>query len=459
MLPVVTPDEMRDVDAAATEPVEVLVERAGAAVAKEAVRLLHERTGGVYGRRVVVLAGRGNNGADGRAAARRLARRGATVRVQGPDEGDDGADLLVDAAYGTGLARRYEAPPVRAVAVLAVDIPSGVSGLTGLAVDGSRPIAADATVTMAAWKPGLLLGDGADLAGDVTLAGIGLAGLAEARAHAWLVTDGDVADLLPARPRDAHKWQSAVQVVAGSPGMTGAPWMVSRAAMRAGAGYVRLGIPGTDPVAAGLPPGELVSLPLPGEGWPTEVLDGIGRVQALVVGPGLGAVAREAVVELLVGAADTPAVVDADGLNALGGADVLAGVVARRRAPTVVTPHAGEYARLFDGPPGDDRLASVRDAARRTGAVVLLKGSTTVVADPAGTVLLSASGDARLATAGTGDVLAGVVGAFLARGVAAPHAAALAAHVHGRAARAGFAQGLAATDLPDLVAGTLSRLV
>ncbi|HET9692600.1 MAG TPA: NAD(P)H-hydrate dehydratase [Acidimicrobiales bacterium] len=469
MLPVLTPDEMREVDATAPEPVAVLVERAGAATARAALQLLRDRTGGVYGRRVVVVAGPGNNGADGRSAARRLAGRGAAVAVVAPgDEVPDGADLLVDAAYGTGLSRRYAPAAARAVAVLAVDIPSGLSGRTGTPVDGSTPLQADATVTFAAWKPGLLLGDGPDHAGEVALAGIGLDTLAGSRAGAWLVTDGDVADLVAPRPREAHKWQTALQVVAGSPGMTGAPWMVARAAMRAGAGYVRLGIPGTDPIAAGLPPGELVGRALPADpaGWPAAVLDGIDRVQALVVGPGLGSAGRGAdgatgaatpVAALLTGAPATPAVVDADGLNALGDADAVARVVAARRAPTVLTPHAGEYARLFGGPPGDDRLAAVRHAADRTGAVVLLKGSTTVVAAPGGRVLLAASGSSRLATAGTGDVLAGVIGALLARGVAAPEAAALGAHVHGRAAGLGFAEGLVATDLPDLVATWLSR--
>lgn len=474
MIPVLGPEEMAGVDAAAPEPVEALIARAGAAVARVAATMLGEHTGGVYGRRVLVVAGKGNNGADGRAAARRLSARGAKVTVVeaaavDPDLRLPPADLVIDAAYGTGLTRHYSAPDPGGAPVLAVDIPSGLSGVTGLPAGepgAGRPVQAARTVTFAALKPGLLLGDGPQRCGEVHLADIGLGAIAAHDASAWLVTDDDVARLLPHRERDAHKWQSALQVVAGSPGMTGAPWLVSRAALRAGAGYVRLGMPGISATDAGLPPGELVSRPLPGDDWPPAALDGIERCKALVVGPGLGAAGRaqdgstgaaSRVAALLSGAPDLPAVVDADGLNALGDLDAVAAVVRRRRAPTILTPHAGEYARLAGGPPGDDRLAAVRAAAARSGAVVLLKGSTTVVADPGGRVLIAASGTPALATAGTGDVLSGVIGALLARGVAGPEAAALGAHIHGRAAADGLTQGLVASDLPELVAGWLSN--
>ena len=159
------------------------------------------------------------------------------------------------------------------------------------------------------------------------MADIGLGALVDAVARCWLVGDADVAGLLPRRPRDGHKWQTAVQVVAGSPGMTGAPWLVSRAALRAGAGYVRLSMPGVDPSV--LPPGELVHLPVPASGWHAKVLEELSRVKALVVGPGLGPVVGPSTgperhdlpggeVGLLVSAAGVPTVVDADGLNAIG---------------------------------------------------------------------------------------------------------------------------------------------
>lgn len=461
MIPVLTPEEMGRVDRAAEEPTDVLVRRAGAGVARAALAFM----GRVYGTRVVVVAGKGNNGGDGRAAAAVLARRGAAVTVVEAGSLAGGArlprcDLVVDAAYGTGLGRPYDAPDAGGAPVLAVDIPSGVPGLTG-APAGGRPVRADVTVTFASLKPGQLLGEGPDRCGRVEVVDIGLGALVDGAATCWMVEDSDLS-WLPPRPRQAHKWQSAVQVVAGSPGMTGAPWMVSRAALRAGAGYVRLGMPGVDLTTSPLPPSEVVAVPLPATGWDEAVEDGLQRVQALVVGPGLGQVsgsgdAGGGPVGRLVAAAPQPVVVDADGLNALGSLDAVAAVVSRREHPTVITPHDGEYARLVGEGPGEDRIASVRHAARASGAVVLLKGSTTVVAEPGGKVLLSTAGSSRLASAGTGDVLSGVIGAFLARGVPAWEAAALAAHVHGRAATAGLAQGLVALDLPDLVAGWLSE--
>ncbi len=467
---------MAGVDRQAEEPSEVLVGRAGAAVARRAARLL----GGAFGRRVVVVAGKGNNGADGRTAGRLLEERGAKVTVLAagnlaPSEPLPDADLVIDAAYGTGLQRAYSPPTAGSCPVLAVDIPSGLSGLTGEVPEGGGALAAAATVTFASLKPGLFFGSGPDLAGEVEMADIGLGPLVDAAARCWLVEDADVWRLLGARPHEAHKWQAAVQVVAGSPGMTGAPWLVSRGALRAGAGYVRLSMPGVDPSV--LPPSELVHLPVPRAGWHEHVLAGISRVKALVVGPGLGTPPAEGgaggpaaggpgavgpprlpggEVGLLLAGAPVPAVVDADGLNALGSLEALAAITARRRAPTVITPHAGELARLAGRPPGPDRLAAAREAAARSGAIVLLKGSTTTVVHPDGRALLAAAGDSRLATAGTGDVLSGVVGAFLARGVPAFEAAALAAQVHGQAARTGYKEGLVAGDLPELVAAWLS---
>src|SRR5579875_339491 len=465
MKPVLSPEEMFGVDRRASEPAEVIIGRAGAATARKPAQLL----GGALGRRVLVVAGKGNNGADGRAAGRLLEARGAQVAVVeaaelGPSGTVPPAELVIDAAYGTGLQRPYRPPRLAEGArVLAVDIPSGLSGLTGQVPEGGGAWKAAATVTFAALKPGLLFGTGPELAGEVELADIGLGPLVEEACRAWLVEDSDVA-LVPSRPREAHKWQAAVHVVAGSPGMTGAPWMASRGALRAGAGYVRLSMPGVEPSV--LPPSELVHAPVASSGWHEAVLAGLSRVKALVVGPGLGPLAGEGggegglpggEVGLLVARAPVPAVVDADGLNAIGTLDALAELTGRRAAPTVVTPHEGELARLAGKPVGPDRLAAAREAAARSGAVVLLKGATTVVAHPDGRALLANAGDPRLATAGTGDVLSGMVGAFIARGAPALVAAALAAHVHGRAALAGYREGLVAGDLPDLVAAWLSE--
>ncbi len=434
-----TPEEMGAIDAAAPEPVEVLIGRAGGAVARAAVRLL----GGTYGRRVVVVAGKGNNGNDGREAAGRLRARG--VRVTEIDAADppgrlSECDLVIDAAFGTGFRGEWTAPATDAP-VLAVDIPSGVDGLTG-EVSGT-PYTVVRTVTFAALKPGLLLPPGADHAGEVEVVDIGL-DVSAARAHQ--VEAADVAAWVPERPSETHKWKAACWVVAGSPGMTGAAHLAAAAAYRAGAGYVRLSSPGVevDP----LTPTEAVGHPLPAKGWAGDVLGGLDRFAAVIVGPGLGTgEAATAAVRRLVAEADLPMVVDGDGLTALG--ESVADVTAGRSVPAVLTPHEGEYARLAGHPPAADRLSAARDLAAATGAVVLLKGSATVVAAPDGEVLVSTAGDARLATAGTGDVLAGTIGGLLAAGVPPLRAAAAGAFVHGRAGVVGWRHGLVASDLLD----------
>jgi NAD(P)H-hydrate epimerase len=445
MLPVVTPTEMGAIDAAAPEPVEVLIGRAGRALAGEALRLL----GGSYGRRVVVVAGKGNNGADGRAAAAVLERRG--VRCAVVDAADapvvlPAADLVIDAAYGTGFRGEYRAPRPAGerTPVLAADVPSGVDGLTGEA--SGAPLAATATVTFAALKPGLLLGDGAELAGRVEIADIGL-DTSGATAH--VVEASDVADWLPERPRNTHKWRAACWVVAGSPGMTGAAHLATRAAQRAGAGYVRLSSPGVADDQGR--PTEAVGFAVAGDHWSASVLEGAERFASLVVGPGLGTdESTRGEIRAVLGATGLPLVVDGDGLTALGerAAEVLRG---RPEAvpPAVLTPHDGEFARLGGHAPGADRFAEVRDLAAATGAVVLLKGSTTLVADPAGRLLVCTTGDARLASAGTGDVLSGIIGALLATGVQPFEAAAAGAWLHGRAGKLAWRRGLVAGDLVD----------
>jgi ADP-dependent NAD(P)H-hydrate dehydratase / NAD(P)H-hydrate epimerase len=452
MQPVVSVDEMRAADQAAAREVghDTLVARAGRLVARSAVRIL----GGCYGRRVVVVAGKGSNGADGRVAAALLERRGARAEVVEAMQVQDeisGCDLVIDAAYGTGFRGRYIAPERPAGArVLAVDIPSGVTADTGTACDGA--VRADATVTFAALKPGLLLGDGPDCAGSVEVGDIGVR---VGRVACHLIEDADVPAWLPERRRDEHKWRAALYIAAGSPGMLGSAHLCSSAALRAGAGMVRLGVPGAG--AADLPVSEAVARSLPAADWAVPLLDDVARCRALVVGPGLGlSPATTTAVRRLVVDAALPIVVDADGLGALGTVEDAAALFARRRAPSVLTPHDGEYARLIGARPGRDRIEAAVELAARVRTVVLLKGSTTVVASPAGEVLLAAAGTSRLATAGTGDVLAGMVGAFLARGLDPWRAAALAAHVHGRAAGRGFAEGLIAGDLPDLVAAELT---
>jgi hydroxyethylthiazole kinase-like uncharacterized protein yjeF len=473
MLPILTPAEMAARDSAAISggiSEAVLVDRAGGAVARGARRLL----GGTYGRRVVIVCGKGNNGADGRVAGERLAGWGARVdrfdlsRMVRPelDRALCRADLAVDAMFGTGF--RGTLPGEAAFAagalssatcpVLAVDIPSGVDGLTG-AVRGPA-VEAEVTVCLAALKPGLVFFPGAGLAGAVEVRDIGI-DTAHPPPSLGLIEEADVAAWLPRRPFESHKWSvGGVFVVGGSMGMTGAVMLAGRAALRAGAGIVVAGLPGD--AAARASGGEVITRSLPAtaggaldEAAAKEVLDGLDRFRALVVGPGLGqAGSTVAAVRRLVAEAPVPLVLDADGLNALGG-DV--GLLASRPAATVLTPHAGEYARLAGEPVGDDRIAAARRLAERAGSVVLLKGSRTVVADPTGWAVVNPTGGPSLATAGTGDVLSGIVGALAARGVPAFEAAAAGAWLHGRAAVSAGHAGLVAGDLvdalPDVLAG------
>lgn len=449
MRPVLTPEQMGAVDAAAPEPVDVLVGRAGAAVAREALAML----GGAYGRRVVVVAGKGNNGNDGRDAAHRLRRRGVRVRVVEAADAPErlpASDLVVDAAYGTGFRGEYDPPDPGGAPVLAVDVPSGVDGLTGRVAGGA--VRADRTVTFAALKPGLLFHPGRALAGEVVVADIGLD---VSGTRLGLVEGADVAAWVPARPADSHKWRAAVVLAAGSPGMTGAAHLAAAAALRAGAGMVRVATPGLDH-DPGLPT-EAVGVAVPTAGWDGPVLAQLERAGALVLGPGLGRAApTEAAVHQVASSAAVPVVIDGDGLAALG--EQARERLVARRAPAVLTPHDGEFARLAGHPPGDDRVAAARALAATTTAVVLLKGPTTVVAHPDGRACLSTTGDARLATAGTGDVLSGVVAALLAQGVEPLSAAAAGAWLHGRAGLARPARGLVASDLVDALPEALAAL-
>ena len=467
MIPVVTPAQMAAIDAAAPEPVDVLIERAGAAVARAAVDMM----GGRYGRRAVVSAGPGNNGADGRAAARRLRRHGVRVgvfsAVDAPGELPP-ADLYIDAAFGMGLSRPYS-PPERArpeAPVLAVDIPSGLDGLTGQPLGGpvwtTRPWSArrqpswlpgevaevmdgpvwtaQRTVTFAALKPGLLFGAGPSACGEVTVADIGLEVPADDRDACALVEDADI-EARPTGTGSTHKWHAAALVVAGSAGMGGASALACEAALRSGARMVHLSAPAD--VGARIPT-EIV------RSEPPLVADP-ARFDVCAAGPGLGtddsAAARLAEVLAL----GLPAVVDADGLRLLRDpavADVLA-QRRRRSVPLVLTPHDSELEALVGRRPGADRITATRAAAAEMNAVVLLKGGPTVVAHPDGRVRVVNSGDARLATAGTGDVLTGMIAGRLA--AFGPHRllhrVAEAAHLHGRAAAAAGGARIIASDL------------
>ena len=482
MQPVVTPAEMGEADRetiSAGTPEAVLVERAGGAVARHALRML----GGTYGRRVVVVRGRGNNGADGVVAARHLGRLGigvdelALVDCVGElalRHALARADLAIDAMFGTGFRGALEGDAAlvaraladAAIPTLAIDIPSGVDGTTG-EVRGDA-VRAHETVCFAALKPGLLFEPGRSRAGRVVVVDIGVDIGARGMARRPGLSVLDPSDLrLPRRAAGGHKWSAGALVVGGSTGMSGAPLLAGRAAARSGAGMVVCGIPGAD-AAARAGGTELVTRALPATDDGALDADAAGfvlaeieRFSAVAIGPGLGrAGGTQAAVRRLVAECPVPIVVDADGLNAL--ADDPKALHARRAAgfpPAILTPHAGEYARLAGAPLGVDRVASARDLAARLDSIVLLKGPGTVVAAPDGHAVVDRTDSRALATAGTGDVLTGIIVGLLANGAAPFDAAATGAYVHGRAATAaGTGDDLVATDLIGALHPTLDAL-
>ncbi|HAX82647.1 MAG TPA: bifunctional ADP-dependent NAD(P)H-hydrate dehydratase/NAD(P)H-hydrate epimerase [Actinobacteria bacterium] len=448
MRPVITPAESSRLDGVTSIPEAVLLERAGLAVALSAARM-----GARYGTRVVVLAGTGNNGGDGWVAARHLRRRGVdvVVRCLGYPKGDtsarrlaaiaaihegvpvtdlgapEPADLVVDALFGSGfhgtLPDRVAAWTEHPAPVLAVDLPSGLDGTVGT-VHGPVFRAAR-TVTFHALKTGQLIGVGPDVCGEIEVADIGLSG---EEAEWSLCEDSDA--WVPMRPRTAHKWSAgAVAVIGGSPGIAGAAVLAARSALSFGAGSVRVIAPGgVAGTVAAMDPGLTTAGVGPEDRFGPDavagVLAAVERFDVLALGPGLGS--TTGFVPALLERWPGPVVLDADGLAAVTVADL-----ASRRGPTVVTPHAAEFARLAGEPASAPAAASL---AARTGAVVLLKGAPTFVMGTERWVV--DSGSAALATIGTGDVLTGMVGALMARGMPPEAAARAAAHRHGRAGRA-----------------------
>lgn len=457
MRPVVAPDTMRGLDASAPDPLNILIERAGWLVADRARSLM----GGAYGRRVVVLCGPGNNGGDGRVAARWLEHWGSRclcvdwTGCEPAEPSFEGVDLVVDASFGTGFRGEYRPPTVPPeVPVLAVDIPSGVDGLTGAI--GGAALTAAATVTFAAVKPGLLLHPGSTTTGRLEVVDVGVPVPDEA-VDGWWFEEADLR-LWPRRRADAHKWRSAVWTVGGTGTMSGALALAASAAQRAGAGYVRASTPGQPaPTSVSV---EVVAHGLSADGWAEEILAAQARFGALVVGPGLADVSADDI-RVLAAGWEGPIVLDAGALGSLAGA---AEVLRERSVPAVLTPHDGELRRLDVDSSSADRVTMVRSTAAEFGAVLLAKGPTTIVGAPDGRVGYVTGGaltehDARLATAGTGDVLAGVVGAALAGGLEPWLGTCLGAQLHAEAARHGRAAGLVAGDLPLLVAEVLSEVV
>lgn len=448
-----------------------LMEAAGAALADAVADVAPEGL-------VVLVCGGGNNGGDGYVAARLLTARGRDARLVSTVDDDrlrgdaaaardafgpgvpwgpdalDGAAVIVDAVLGTGARdapRGVAAEAIAAIAradvpVVACDLPSGVDATTG-EVPGEHAVTATTTVTFHAAPPGLWIAPGKTYAGEVRVAPIGIpdrAGDEVPAPWAGLLTRRLVA-ALRTRATDGTKFRSGhVVVVGGSPGMSGAPCLTARGAMRGGAGYVTVAAPGSIEAAIlARAPTETLGLVLPcdDEGGVTAdaadpVLDALGsHGGTLIVGPGLGrGGSRGALIRDLAARLEGPAVFDADALAAVAGdPEALRGADGGAR---VLTPHAGELARLLDVPTGDvgdRRLHHAREAARRADAVVVLKGDDTLVVAPDGRTAISPGGVPGLATAGTGDVLAGAVGALLARGTDPFLAAAAGVWLHLRA--------------------------
>ncbi|TCK28703.1 hydroxyethylthiazole kinase-like uncharacterized protein yjeF/hydroxyethylthiazole kinase-like uncharacterized protein yjeF [Ancylobacter aquaticus] len=488
-----TPSEMARADAftiAAGMPGAVLMERAGEAVARLAARVT------LAGGRVLVLCGPGNNGGDGFVAARLLREAGYRVRLAllgdraqlrgdaalmaakwtGPVEPAEGAaleavDLIIDALFGAGLARDLEGPAralvervnaaiaAAGLPVLAVDLPSGIDGATG-AVRGAA-VKARWSVTFFRPKPGHVLLPGRLHAGELSVADIGI--LPEALDEIRPLTHENVpalwADHFPVPAPQGHKYSRGHLVAVSGPAQaTGATRLAARAALRAGAGLVTVACPAEAlPIHAANLSAVMVR--------PVEDAAGLAHVLAdqrlttVVLGPGLGV--GQGARDRLAACGDRRLVLDADLLTSfMGGVDALAHAIAAAPA-AVATPHDGEFARIFEGCPqvldAPSRLERARAGALRLGATLLLKGPDTVVASPDGRATIAANAPPWLATAGAGDVLAGIVGGLLAQGMPPFEAACAAVWLHGEAAQEA-GPGLVADDLIDALRPVYRRL-
>lgn len=513
---IVTAAEMQAMDHDTIEafgiPGRVLMENAGRGATYCFLKRIYAMGPG----RVGVVAGRGNNGGDGFVMARYLAERGIEVEIfllsaQERVQGDAAANLRllptlnvpviqipdaqafeaqkrhmqhirywIDGIFGTGLnsdVRGYFKAVIEFInstgrPVFAVDIPSGLHADTGQV--GGVCIQAAATATFGYAKVGHLVHPGAGFCGSVDIIDIGIPSLiAQAVPERQsMITGPMVRDLLPQRPADTHKGHTGhVLVVAASTGKTGAAVMTSMSALRAGAGLVTLGIPESLNAILETHVIEAMTLPLPDDGRGTltaEAFDTIdlemAKKSCLALGPGIGtAPGTRRLVHRLVNESKLPMVIDADGLNNLvGHLDLLAS----RQAPTVLTPHPGEMARLLQTGPADiqkDRLSAARSLARQTNACVILKGARTLVSDPAGHVWINTTGNAGMASGGMGDVLTGAVAGCLAQeGSAPPQAALVAVFLHGLAAdilSADRPHGYLAAEVMDALPRALHKVM
>jgi hydroxyethylthiazole kinase-like uncharacterized protein yjeF len=479
--PLLDAEQQRAVDRWAIEsgqPGIRLMERAGTGLVEELVRRVPHG-------RVAVVCGKGNNGGDGLVVARRLRELDRDVDVLMLAPGDElgggartnfdrlpgpaavpfsaallgAAAVIVDAILGTGFSGEPREPARSAIeaineagahgtVVIACDVPSGVDASTGEVL--GRAVRAELTITFHAAKPGLWIAPGKDHAGEVELVSIGIGDEAPVVPRLGLI-DAAVLDEVPRRGRESTKFAAgAVLVCGGSLGLTGAPCLASESAQRAGAGYVTALVPASLNLVFEQRLLEAMSVPLPDEagalapGGLDEILTRCKRAGALVLGPGIGrAEPTRKLVRALAARAPIPLLLDADGLYAYSGR---LPELSQRAAATVVTPHAGELGRLLEHKSSEidaHRLSAVRAAASAAQAIVVLKGDDTIVCAPDGHAAVSRGGAAALATAGTGDVLSGVIGAYLSKRMDPFTAACAGVFVHARAGQ------LAAGEIGD----------
>ncbi|MBX6355298.1 MAG: NAD(P)H-hydrate dehydratase [Micromonosporaceae bacterium] len=433
-----------------TLPEGALMQRAAAGLARRCALLLDDVRGGVYGSRVLLLVGAGNNGGDALYAGARLAGRGAAVgalllapqrahagglaallRAGGRvvDSVPSDVDLVVDGIVGIGGSAGLRDRAAEVVAgigedavVVAVDVPSGVEVDTG---NLSGPaVRADVTVTFGCLKPALVVGPAAPLAGQVDLVDIGLGPWLRGTPAVEVTESSDIEQWWPRLAPSSEKYsRGVVGVATGSATYPGAAVLSVGGALAGPAGMVRYAGSAKAQVLAQHP--SVVA---------TESVGDAGRVQAWVCGSGLGSGEDAGATVRAVLASPVPVVLDADGLNALVDGS-MAEWLRGRRAPVVVTPHDREFARLAGSPPGGDRVGAALRLAAQMNAVVLLKGDRTIVASPSGQAWVNPTGTPALATGGTGDVLAGLLGSLLAAGLSPQRAAAAAAYLHGLAGR------------------------
>jgi hydroxyethylthiazole kinase-like uncharacterized protein yjeF len=429
--PLYLSDDIRRIERAAGEE-SVLMQRAGAAAADVAASLAGDK-----GKDVLVLAGPGNNGGDARVVAERLRERffRVTIATRPAEIPDKPWGIVVDGLFGIGLAREVAGEHAALVdyanrarcPVLALDIPSGLHSDTGRVL--GRAVRATHTVTFIALKPGLLTLDGPDHCGQIEVARLDLPVEDLLAPSAWVAEPKLFQEVLKPRPRNFHKGMAgSVGILGGAAGMTGAALLAARAALKLGAGRIYVG---------------LLSEEVPLDSQNPELMlrhpdDVLGQdLDALVVGPGLGDGERA---ETLVGAAlasDLPCVVDADALNLISENEDLRHACARRNAETLLTPHPAEAARLLALPTAEvqaDRVKAARALAANLNAHVVLKGAGSILVARDGHWFINTSGNPGLASAGTGDVLAGMLGALLAQRYSGESALVLGVHLHGAAA-------------------------